>query len=398
MADAGNEGCTEVTPTGATSMATSRSEKSVSASAPQLTLERVAPESLRVRIAGTWRVGEATPPVAGVRREIDDNRPQRLLFEASELVAWDSALVSFVVRVTSIARAAGVVVDRSGLPARVQRLVALTEAPPMRPAAPAQRPQLVVAGVGTYVLEVRDRLLEAVRWIGEVTIALVGLLRGRVKLRRTELLLQTHRAGIGALVSVMLVVGVLGLILANVALFELTKLGATSLLARIVAVGVVRELAPLMTAIVVAVRTGAAYASDLDSMRRHYEIDAFTALGISPVEVVALPRILAVTLMMPLLCAFAIAVGLLGGSVVAIDAGHIPPHVYLEKTLEAVSHQDVINGLLKSMLYGFVIGVTACHLGLARRPGGTTGNAAISGAMQCVVFVILTRGLIVVLT
>jgi phospholipid/cholesterol/gamma-HCH transport system permease protein len=133
-------------------------------------------------------------------------------------------------------------------------------------------------------------------------------------------------------------------------------------------------------------------------MRHSHEIDALTALGISPVEVVALPRIVAVTLMMPLLCAFAIAAGLLGGSVVGIDAAHIPPHVYFDKTLASVAQGDLVDAFLKAMLYGFVIGATACHLGLARRPGGATGNAAISGAMHGVLFVLLTRGLMVVLS
>lgn len=379
-------------------MATRFSDKSLGASAPQLAFERSAPASLHVHLAGTWRVGVATPPVARVRRELGEVPPQRLLFDTSKLVAWDSALVSFAARVTAIARAAGVVVDRSGLPAGVQRLLALAEATPMRPPVPVQPPASLVADVGLYVLDLRDRLIEAVRWIGEVTIALVGVLLGRVKLRRAEWLLQAHVAGIGALVSVLLVVSAAGLILAHAALYELTKLGATSSIAHVVAIGIVREIAPLMTAIVVAVRTGAAYAAELDSMRRSHEIDALTALGISPVEVVALPRIIAVTLMMPLLCVFAIGAGLLGGSVVGVDAAHIPPHVYFTKTLASVAPNDLAGGLLKAMLYGFVIGVTACHLGLARRPGGATGNAAIAGAMQCVLFVVLTRGLIVVLT
>jgi phospholipid/cholesterol/gamma-HCH transport system permease protein len=197
----------------------------------------------------------------------------------------------------------------------------------------------------------------------------------------------------------MLVVGVIGLVLAHIALHELKKVGDTGALPRVVAVGVVRELGPLMTAIVVAVRTGAGYASDLDSMRRSHEIDALRSLGISPVEVVALPRIVAVMLMLPLLSVFSSVAGLLAGALVGIDTAGLLPHVYLEKTLRAVSHQDLIDGLVKSTLYGLVIGVTACHIGLnARRPGGPAGNAAISGSTQCVLFVVLTRGLIVVLT
>jgi len=368
-------------------------------SSTSLTLERPAPESLVVRLAGPWRVGEAIPSVARVRRELDEQRPRHLAFDASGLDAWDTALVSFALRVDAMATAAGVAGDRSGLPTGVERLIGLAKAgrtsSPARPPPRASR----LARIGNWALDACDGLLSALRWIGDVTLALVGMLLGRRALRRGDLLRHAHDAGLRSLVPVMFVVGVVGIVFAHVALHELKKIGDSAAVARVIARSMVRELAPLMTAIVVAVRTGAGYATELDSMRRSHERDAFTALGMSPVEALALPRILAVMLMVPLLCVFAIAAGLLSGATVGIDVAHIPSAEYLAKTLAAVSDHDLANAFVRSTVYGLVIGLTACHIGLnARRRGCHPGDAASSGASQCVLAVVLARGLIMVMT
>jgi len=363
------------------------------APAPQLRLARPAPGSLEVQLAGAWHVGGATPDIAAVRTALDAERPSQIVFDARAIVAWDSALVSFAAEVVELASTAGVAVDRRGLPAGVQRLLALAEATPKRPPAPASPPPSRVARIGTRVIGRGHGVIHVIAWVGELTIALARLVRGRARFRRRELFLEIERTGARALAIVSLVAALVGLILAFVGAVQLQRFGATIYIADLVGVAMVREMGAVMAAIVVAGRTGAAFAAELGTMRVTQEIDALTTLGISPVEFLVLPRVIAVTLMLPLLCVYADLVGLLGGALVGVGVMGITPRIYYDQTIAAVSIGDLLGGLVKATTYGFLIGAAACFEGLrSGRTAAAVGNAATSAVVDGIVLVIAACG------
>lgn len=379
-------------------MAAHSPDEHVDLPAPRLALVRPTRAALRLQLTGTWRADHAVPAPVLVKREIDADRPDRVDFDTGGIVAWDSALVAFAARVVAIAGAHQVVVDRSGLPAGVQRLLALAEATPKRAGPKPAPPPSVVARVGTHALALRANVTRVVGWIGELAGAFAKLVTGRARFRRRELFLQMQLTGANALGIVSLVAALIGLILAFVGAVQLERFGATLYVADLVSVAMVREMGAMMAAIVVSGRTGAAFAAELGSMRVTQEIDALTTLGIAPVEFLALPRIIAVTVMLPLLCVYADVVGILGGAVVGIGIMDIAPRVYLSETIAAVSIGDLLGGIVKATVYGFIVGAAACFEGLrSGRTAAAVGKAATSAVVDGIVLVIAACGMFAVL-
>jgi phospholipid/cholesterol/gamma-HCH transport system permease protein len=345
--------------------------------------------ALLLELGGTWRLGESMPGPALIQRQIDAEPTVVVRFDSHDVVSWSSALLAFAAEVIAVARAAGVDVDRSGLPEGVQRLLALGERPHTPPVSAPARRLSVLERIGTRVLRRRHMPHAMLATVGEQVLAVGRLVRGRAKFRGSELLMQMQATGANALGIVGLVAGLLGLIIAFISAAQLESLGASLYVANLVGIAMVRDLGALMTAVVVAGRTGAEFTAELGTMRVTQEIDALTTMGFSPVESVVLPRVLAVTLMMPLLCVFADVIGVLGGAVVGVGLMNIAPRMYVAQTLHAVSPSDLVNGLVKATIYGFLIGEASCYVGLrAGRSARGVGKAAASGVVASIVLVI----------
>ena len=364
---------------------------------PQLALARE-DRTLQVLLCGTWRVDEPIPDAALVGRAIEAERPERVRFETRDVAAWDSALLSFAARVVAIAGTAHVTVDRGGLPPGVQRLLELAEATPAQPARSSRPPAPVLARIGVRVQAHAGTAKQVVAALGELTVAFGRLLGRRAKVRRSDLLLEMQATGAAALGIVGLVSGLVGVIIAFISAVELQTFGATMYVADLVGIAMVRELGALMAAIVVAGRTGAAFAAELGTMRVTQEIDALTTMGVSPVEFLVLPRVIAVTLMMPLLCVYADMIGVAGGAVVGIGVMHVAPRLYLEQTLHAVTPTHLWGGMFKATTYGFVVAMAGCYMGMrAGRSAADVGKAATSAVVAGIVLVIVACGLYAVL-
>jgi phospholipid/cholesterol/gamma-HCH transport system permease protein len=204
--------------------------------------------------------------------------------------------------------------------------------------------------------------------------------------------------GASALGIVGLVTGLVGLIIAFIGAVQLQVFGAQIYVASLVGIAMVRDLGAVMAAIVVAGRTGAAYAAELGTMRSSQELDAYATLGISPYDFLVLPRVLAVTLMMPVLCVYADALGVAGGALVAIGPMHISPRLYVDQTIRAVTVGHLFGGIMKATTYGLLVGMAGCFIGLrAERSAAGVGRAATSAVVAGIVLVIAACGTFAVL-
>jgi phospholipid/cholesterol/gamma-HCH transport system permease protein len=180
-----------------------------------------------------------------------------------------------------------------------------------------------------------------------------------------------------------------GGILAFVGAVQLRRFGAQIFVADLVGIAMAREMAAMMTAIVMAGRTGGAYAAQIATMQGNEEIDALKALGIPVFDYLVLPRIIALVAMMPLLYLYACAVGLLGGLIVGMAVLDLTPAAYLEETRRAVSRVQFAIGLTKSVAFGALIALAGCHIGLrAGRSAADVGHAATSAVVAGVIGVI----------
>jgi phospholipid/cholesterol/gamma-HCH transport system permease protein len=212
---------------------------------------------------------------------------------------------------------------------------------------------------------------------------------GRARTRAVDVLQLMREAGPGAIVIVAIVNGLVGAILAFIGAVQFRKFGAGIYVADLVGIAVVREMAAVMTAIVMAGRTGGAYAAHIATMQGNEEIDALRTFGIPPFDFLVLPRIAALVTMMPLLYLYGCAVGLLGGYLVGVATLDVTPSAFLVELRHAVAGKEFAVGAIKSVTFGALVALAGCNIGLrAGRSAADVGRAATSAVVAGIIGVI----------
>ena len=363
--------------------------------------DRPGDDTLVVRLAGSWTLEDGLPATTALQEQLDGTpRVWRLSFDAHDVTAWDSGLVTFVREVVEQSTSRQIVVDQRGLPAGVQRLLALAAAVPEQEAArhgDARRPWL--ARIGTAVLSGWQGAWDLLGFIGETVVAGRRLMTGKARFRRVDLALFLQQCGAQALGIVTLISFLVGLILAFIGAVQLRQFGAQIYVADLVGVGITREMGAMMTGVILAGRTGAAFAAQLGTMQVNEEIDALITMGIPPMEFLVLPRMLALMLMMPLLCVYADVVGMLAGLLVSMTLLHMPLMAYLNETRQAVHLVDCGIGVCKSVVFGALVALAGCLRGIqCGRSAAAVGAAATSAVVTGIVWIIASDGLCAVVT
>jgi len=347
---------------------------------------------LRLRLFGDWVLATGVRSSTELSLRLSETpRPTKISFDVRELGAWDNILIEFLTKLEAIAGERGVEVDLSALPGGVERLVALARAVPERVGA-RHTPQALdlLTRVGAGSLSFFSSTADLVTFFGEAIIGIGRLLIGKARLRRSDLMLAIEDCGPDALPIVALTSFLIGLILAFVGAVQFQRFGAAVYVADLVGIGMVRELGAMMTAILMSGRTGAAFAANLGTMQVGDEVSALLTLGIPPMEFLVLPRIVALSLMMPLLTVFANIVGMLGGMLIAALMLDITPLAYYNETIGAVEMNDWAVGLVKAFLFGAVVAIVGCWRGMrCRRSAAAVGAAATSAVVLCIVLIIV---------
>jgi phospholipid/cholesterol/gamma-HCH transport system permease protein len=373
-------------------------QEAIRLAAGELSMSRPEDGVLMLRISGNWRVSDEIPSSARVREEIESGATSRLRFDTTALEAWDTGLLSWLRCVLQECSARNVGAERDGLPEGARRLIALSEAVPEKRdtgRGGARAPFLVRLGEAT------ERGLagggEFLRFLGEITSAFARLARGRATFPRTEFGVIVQEVGAEALPIVSLISLLVGLILAFMGAIQLRQFGAEIYVANLVGIGMAREMGPIMAAILMAGRTGAAFAAQLGTMTVNEEIDALETMGIDPTEYLVLPRMLALILMMPLLALYATVLGIVGGLLVSVIALDVGLTQYLLQTEHALDFADFGGGLLKASIYGVIVALSGCLRGMqCGRSAAAVGHATTSAVVTGIVFIIVACGLLTV--
>jgi phospholipid/cholesterol/gamma-HCH transport system permease protein len=363
-----------------------------------LAIRRQGSDGAVLEFVGAWLSQRGLPEPGDTLEALRARTVRRIAFDTDQIAAWDSGLVTFVLKVLSETAAQGITADRAGLPHGVGRLVALAEAVPERQTGRGGARPPWMARIGTRVIATTTALTTGLTFLGESLLALGALLRGRARFRTSDLFLVIQDCGPRALGIVTLISFLIGLILGFVGAVQLQQFGASIFVANLVAVAMTREIGCIMTAIVMSGRTGAAFAAQLGTMNTNQEIDALSTLGISPMEFLVLPRMLALIGMMPLLTVYADLVGILGGAVVGIGMLGLGPTQYLEQTRDAVRVSDLLIGVAKSSVFGVVVALAGCLRGMqSGRSAAAVGLAATSAVVTSIVFLIVLDGIFAVI-
>jgi phospholipid/cholesterol/gamma-HCH transport system permease protein len=253
--------------------------------------------------------------------------------------------------------------------------------------------------LGTQTVAFYRSCSELLEFVGEATMAFMKLLRGKAQYRRADLGLILEACSAQALPIVTLISFLVGMILAFVGGIELKMFGAQIYVADLVGIAMVRLMAAIMTGIVMAGRTGGAFAAQLGTMQVNQEIDALKTQGISPMEFLVLPRMLALALMMPLLALYANVMGILGGAVVAVGLPGITLLQYYNRTVEAVGLANLWIGLFSSAVFGVIVALAGCMRGMqCGRSASAVGDAATSAVVTAIVGIIVATAIITVVT
>ncbi|MCG6923556.1 MAG: ABC transporter permease [Acidobacteria bacterium] len=355
--------------------------------------------TLRLRLNGTWTVDTGLPPGRELVPLVQSlPRGSRVVLEDAGIGDWDSLLVAFARTTFLVAMDHGVSVDASGLPEGARKLLDLAaEVPPKDEDRPGEDDALT-ARVGRIALGAWDTVSDATEFLGEVVQAFGTFLRGRARFRRVDLMHATESAGVGALGIVALINFLVGTVLAFVGAVQLEQFGATIYVANLVGIAVARVLGALMTGIVMSGRTGASFAAVLGTMNVNEETDALQTMGLKPVEFLVLPRVLATTLMLPALTAYAILMGMLGGMFVGVTLLRIGPIQYLTQTQDALDLRQVVIGLSMGLAFGMVVALTGCYYGLrCGRSSAAVGQATTKAVVSSIVLVVVVTAVFTVI-
>ncbi|MDD3580399.1 MAG: ABC transporter permease [Desulfobacca sp.] len=366
----------------------------------EMFMEQPSAETLKVILAGHWKLGGELPKADKVQQRLE-SRPgvRHLVFDTRGLADWDTGLLTFLVNVGTFCSQQNIQLNRDGLPPGAKRLLELAAAvPEKKDARKAEERVSFLIYLGNETVNFFRSAGQLLEFIGEAVIAVRRLVQGQAQYRRADLGLIIQAVSAQALPIVSLICFLVGLILAFIGAIQLQLFGAQIYVADLVGIAMVRLMAAIMTGIVMAGRTGGAFAAQLGTMQVNQEIDALKTLGISPIEFLVLPRMLALALMMPLLCLYANVMGILGGMVVGVGMLDIGFIQYYNQTAAAVGLWNLGIGLFSGTVFGVIVALAGCMRGMqCGRSASAVGDAATSAVVTAIVGIIVSTAVITIL-
>ena len=347
-------------------------------------------------ISGDWLANPCSTATTTLIAQLAQHKPQQLKLQAEDLIAWDSRLPSYLLKLLDYCRSQNIIVDTSTLPDGVQSLLKLAYAVPERDGIRRKtKRQSLLTMFGNWQLRFASEAMSLLAFIGQTLLALQALMRGKARFRTVDMLICIEDAGPSALPIVTLISLLVGLILAFVGALQLAKFGAQIYIADLVALGTVREMGVLMTAVIMSGRTGAAYAAQLGTMNVNSEIDALRTMGISPQEFLVLPRMIALVIMMPLLCLYANLMGIVGGAIISTNIFDVSLSQYYNELHKVVHLHDFAVGLFKSVVFALLIATAGCMRGMqCGRSASAVGDAATAAVVDSIVYIVLADSII----
>jgi phospholipid/cholesterol/gamma-HCH transport system permease protein len=340
---------------------------------------------LRIKIGGEWKLQGRRPDPRPIFDAIKKRRSGGLIFDAAGLGDWDSSLLVFLLDCENLALANHLDFHKETLPTDIASLIALSQSVAEKQTGPRNdAPAGLLPQLGRIGMAYWRGGQEVVTFLGESVLSLGRVARSRRQFNWRDFWTTMEQTSVGALPIVGLISFLTGLILAFVGSTQLEKFGASIYVANLVGLGMAREMGALMTAIIMAGRTGAAFAAQLGSMKVSEEIDALKTLAIDPQDFLVTPRLLALFIMMPLLCLYADLIGGIGGSAVGLGLMKLTWTQYMEQTRVAVAFLDIGTGLVKSVAFGGIVALTGCLRGMqcgsnASAVGVAATSAVVSG-------------------
>ncbi len=356
---------------------------------------------LELRPGGSWTAANVTTLEAlssAVTDQLDRSKTVKLdMAEVRELDTLGAWLLEKISRRAALAghrtEVVGVAENYAGLIEEVRQVNRRNPAP-----APALNPAVAkLNDIGRATVGAREDIGIFLQMLGSLFLAIIGVLRRPRSLRLTSLVYQLYKVGWQAIPIMALITFLIGAIIAQQGFFHFRKFGANSYVVDMVGILVLRELGVLIVAIMVAGRSGSAYTAELGSMKMREEIDALSTMGLDPVEVLILPRIIALIIALPILSFIGSMAALYGGGLVAQFYGDMGPAIYIARLHDAVSVTSFKVGIIKAPFMALAIGIVACSEGLrVKGSAESLGKQTTTSVVKSIFLVIVLDGLFAV--
>ncbi len=345
-----------------------------------------------ISLSGRVSLADADRLLAEMEAFLDDRRTAAVTVDLAGLSYMDSAGLLTLFRLEEKVLRMGRTHSYLHVSPEIHRLMGLIDReglarPPLRTEGASGG---VIEAMGDAGFRIAGDFSAMMTFLGDLVAALAHLIGHPRDVRWGDVLFSMRRAGAEGLPIVGLISLLIGLIIAFMSSLQLKQFGANIYVASLVAVAIVRELGPIMTAILVAGRSASAYAAEIGSMVVHDEVDALATMGFDPIRFLAVPKLIATVLVLPLLTLYADLFGIAGGMIVGVTGLDLTPYTYLLESQRAISASDLVSGLVKAAVFAFVIAWIGCQRGFQVRGdveevGAATTSAVVTSILLIVI-------------
>ncbi len=321
---------------------------------------------------------------------IDQMTPRKLLVDLSNVEYLDSAGALGLLQLEDRAKARSIPFQFDHVTEEAKRMMGLIDrkALTMKPLV-TEKKSNVIEKIGDESLKMFNDFVSIITFLGDLITALIYSLTHPHSIRWEDLLFYMKRAGMEGLTIVGLINFLLGLIIAFMSSLQLKQFGANIYVAQLVGVAMVTELGPIMTAIIVAGRSGSAFAAEIGTMKVNEEVDALVSMGFDPTRFLAVPKVLAAMLVVPVLTLYADFFGITGGSVVGVLGLDLTLYTYVQETMKVISATDIVKSMIKSVVFAVLIAGIGCQRGFQVRGGAEAVGSATTSAVVAAIFLII---------
>jgi phospholipid/cholesterol/gamma-HCH transport system permease protein len=326
-----------------------------------------------VRIQGPLYTSEVGPLWKELKAKLASGKPSRVVVDCSAITGIDTAGIAFFRLVETACAKRKVPFDLRGMPPAQDAFVRyVQEHATARPKEPPSPTPDLVTRLGRWGEQRFATVRDFIRFTGDCAAAALGYLRHPARIPRREILFHMQSVGPEAVPLVLLLGALMGMIMVFQGVHTVQSFGSDVYIADVVVLGVTREMAPLLTAVIMAGRSGAAFAAEIGSMKIAEEIDSLTVMNFDIASYLVLPRVLALVVAGPLLTMLADAAGIMGGLLTSYGVMGLPPVGFIEETGKMLAAHDIYTGLIKGTVFATLVGMIGCFCGL-RTEQTTTG-------------------------
>jgi phospholipid/cholesterol/gamma-HCH transport system permease protein len=363
---------------------------------PEVSSDR-AGDAIVLRLAGRWTIAtSAALETAAAEIETQAKRFGSAVIDLGRVEAIDTAGAWLIDRARVRLAKAGVKVDVKWVDARQETLLKEAQWRDFEAGRPTPKPEGIVdllADLGKAITSATKDFIAGVSFLGEVMASFARVITRPASLRPTSITFHIEQFGFRAVPIILLINFLVGCIVAQQGLFQLSRFGASTFVVDLIGILVLRELAVLLTSIMIAGRSGSAITAEIGSMKMREEIDAMRVMGLDPVDVLILPRIIALIISLPILTFLADLAALFGGLLVTWGYGGLSPEIFMARLQSAISLNTFLVGIIKAPFMALVIGMIAAMEGLKTQGSAESlGRQVTSSVVKAIFMVIVLDG------